>query len=137
VSPGTPEHQVVARYTAATSSGHGDILNIFRLDRRTEGPRYSAHSGLGNRKLLWHGTNVAVVAAICKGGLRIMPHSSGRVGAGIYLASEQSKSAAYVQPDYSSGTGVMFLCEAALGRQSRTQGSSFPSDVVQPLVITR
>ena len=50
---------------------------------------------MDNRKLLWHGTNVAVVAAILKGGLRIMPHSGGRVGSGIYFASENSKSAGY------------------------------------------
>jgi hypothetical protein len=36
-----------------------------------------------------------VVAAILKSGLRIMPHSGGRVGRGIYFASENSKSAAY------------------------------------------
>ncbi|CAN0496018.1 unnamed protein product, partial [Laminaria digitata] len=34
---------------------------------------------------------VAVVAAIIKSGLRIMPHSGGRVGKGIYLASENGK----------------------------------------------
>ena len=53
------------------------------------------HDKVGNRKLLWHGTNVAVVAAILKSGLRIMPHSGGRVGSGIYFASENSKSAGY------------------------------------------
>jgi len=52
---------------------------------------------LENRKLLWHGTNVAVVVAILKSGLRIMPHSGGRVGRGIYFASENSKSAGYGQ----------------------------------------
>lgn len=60
-----------------------------------KGERFSEHSGTGNRKLLWHGTNVAVVAAILKSGLRIMPHSGGRVGRGIYFASENSKSAGY------------------------------------------
>lgn len=50
---------------------------------------------IDNRRLLWHGTSVAVVAAILKSGLRIMPHSGGRVGRGIYLASEHSKSAGY------------------------------------------
>lgn len=43
-----------------------------------------------------NGACVAVVAAILKAGLRIMPHACGRVGRGLYLASEQSKSAAYV-----------------------------------------
>ena len=57
--------------------------------------RFGKHDGITNRRLLWHGTNVAVVAAILKSGLRIMPHSGGRVGKGIYLASENSKSAGY------------------------------------------
>ena len=60
-----------------------------------QGERFAQHSKLENRKLLWHGTNVAVVAAIMKTGLRIMPHSGGRVGKGIYFASEHSKSAGY------------------------------------------
>ena len=38
---------------------------------------------------------MAVVVAILKSGLRIMPHSGGRVGRGIYFASEHAKSAAY------------------------------------------
>ena len=38
---------------------------------------------------------MAVVAAILKSGLRIMPHSGGRVGSGNYFASENSKSADY------------------------------------------
>ena len=85
-----------------------------------QGERFAKNDHIGNRKLLWHGTNAAVVAAIMKGGMRIMPHSGGRVGRGIYLASENNKSAAYVQasPDAFDGgvnTGIMFLCEAALG----------------------
>ena len=71
---------------------------------------------MGNRRLLWHGTNVAVVAAIINSGLRIMPHSGGRVGRGIYLASENSKSAGYVRTN-GAGVGVMVLCEAALGKE--------------------
>lgn len=57
--------------------------------------RFKAHELLEHRRLLWHGTSVAVVAAILKSGLRIMPHSGGRVGKGIYFASENSKSASY------------------------------------------
>ena len=60
-----------------------------------KGPRFAANKSITNRKLLWHGTNVAVVAAILKTGLRIMPHSGGRVGRGIYFASENGKSSAY------------------------------------------
>ena len=60
-----------------------------------QGERFKAHGELTNRKLLWHGTNVAVVVAILKSGLRIMPHSGGRVGRGIYFASENQKSSCY------------------------------------------
>lgn len=60
-----------------------------------QGERFKAHDKIDNRRLLWHGTKVAVVAAILKSGLRIMPHSGGRVGRGIYFASENSKSAGY------------------------------------------
>ena len=65
------------------------VLLLFETDR------FNAHKNINERKLLWHGTNVAVVATILKSGLRIMPHSGGRVGRGIYFASENSKSAGY------------------------------------------
>jgi len=85
------------------------------MSRNTEGARFSAHEDLDNRRLLWHGTNVAVVVAILKSGLRIMPHSGGRVGRGIYFASENSKSANYV--GCAGNIGIMFLNEVALGKE--------------------
>ncbi|XP_054255056.1 protein mono-ADP-ribosyltransferase PARP3-like, partial [Indicator indicator] len=77
--------------------------------------RFKVHDLLEHRRLLWHGTNVAVIAAILKSGLRIMPHSGGRVGKGIYFASENSKSAGYVGCT-SKKVGIMFLAEVALGK---------------------
>ena len=65
-----------------------------------QGTRFIENDKLDNRRLLWHGTNIAVVAAILKGGLRIMPHSGGRVGRGIYFASENCKSAGYGEEQY-------------------------------------
>ena len=56
-----------------------------------------------------------MLAPIITSGLRIMPHSGGRVGSNIYLASMQEKSASYT-----SGYGTkacMFLCESALENQ--------------------
>jgi hypothetical protein len=73
------------------------------------------HGALGNRRLLWHGTDVATAAAICATGLRIMPNAGGRCGKGIYLADEANKSGYYVRPT-AEGVGVMFLAEAALGK---------------------
>lgn len=96
-----------------------ELQDVWSLDRHGEAERFKPHNKLKNRKLLWHGTNVAVVAAILGSGLRIMPHSGGRVGKGIYLASEQAKSAGYVgcAQDGKQRTGVMFLVEAALGKE--------------------
>lgn len=87
-----------------------------------QGERFQVHSELGNRRLLWHGTNVAVVAAILTSGLRIMPHSGGRVGKGIYFASENSKSAGY-------GEAPAALRWACVGTQSRTGPSGAPLGV--------
>lgn len=79
------EHIYVKKYFDATQRGDLKLKNIFRIDRKSEAARYAQHDSLGNRKLLWHGTNIAVVVAILKTGLRIMPHSGGRVGRGIYV----------------------------------------------------
>lgn len=110
--------KIIEKYLKATSENSyrkPKILNIWEVDRELEGERFSENDSLENRRLLWHGTNIAVVAAILKSGLRIMPHSGGRVGRGIYFASENSKSAGYVST--SKNTGVMFLNEVALGRE--------------------
>ncbi|XP_010743586.1 protein mono-ADP-ribosyltransferase PARP3 [Larimichthys crocea] len=110
--------KIIEKYLKTTSGGYCNpkIINVWEVDRETEGERFSENDILENRRLLWHGTNIAVVAAILKSGLRIMPHSGGRVGRGIYFASENSKSAGYVRT--SKNTGVMFLSEVALGREN-------------------
>jgi poly [ADP-ribose] polymerase 2/3/4 len=120
------EYEYVDNYIEATarSGRKPKLLNLFRINRKSEGKRFAEHNDIKHRKLLWHGTNVAVVAAICKTGMRIMPHSGGRVGKGIYLASENGKSINYMGWA-SGGQGVMFLAEAALGKEhSITQDDS-------------
>nr|XP_046239788.1 protein mono-ADP-ribosyltransferase PARP3 [Scatophagus argus] len=114
----TETFKIIETYLKATKDDYRKpkILNVWEIDRETEGARFRENNSLENRRLLWHGTNIAVVAAILKSGLRIMPHSGGRVGRGIYFASENSKSACYVRT--SKNTGVMFLCEVALGKEN-------------------
>jgi hypothetical protein len=53
------------------------LENIWEVRRGDEDASYKAFDAVGNRRLLWHGTNVAVVAAILKTGLRIMPSVNG------------------------------------------------------------
>ncbi|KAL0978326.1 hypothetical protein UPYG_G00169020 [Umbra pygmaea] len=113
----TEEFKVIETYLKATANSYRKpkIINVWEVDRDSEAEHFIKNDNLENRRLLWHGTNVAVVAAILKSGLRIMPQSGGRVGRGIYFASENSKSAAYVHT--SKDTGIMFLNEVALGNE--------------------
>lgn len=117
----TPEYQVIQTYLEQTGNNYRcpSLQHVWKVNREGEEDRFQVHSKLGNRRLLWHGTNVAVVAAILTSGLRIMPHSGGRVGRGIYFASENSKSAGYVtgMTCGSHYIGYMFLGEVALGRE--------------------
>ncbi|XP_032647107.1 protein mono-ADP-ribosyltransferase PARP3 isoform X2 [Chelonoidis abingdonii] len=126
VDPALEDYQVIQTYVEKTRMSHRkvNILNIWKVKREGESERFKAHDNLENRRLLWHGTNVAVVAAILKSGLRIMPHSGGRVGKGLYFASENGKSMGYVSCT-SQGVGIMFLNEVALGKEYRiTQDDS-------------
>ncbi|XP_064605124.1 protein mono-ADP-ribosyltransferase PARP3-like isoform X2 [Liolophura sinensis] len=118
VKPQAKDYQVINNYLNATKGFNRgtQILDVWKVNRDGEAGRFASHDTIKNRKLLWHGTNVAVVAAILKSGLRIMPHSGGRVGKGIYFASENGKSAGYVGTT-SDGIGVMFLNEVALGKE--------------------
>lgn len=120
VDRGSEEFQKIMQYLNATMEGrHLSLQEIWRVDRSGEAARFAEHEAIKERKLLWHGTNVAVVAAILKTGLRIMPHSGGRVGKGIYFASENAKSAGYVRTVREDGVnmGIMFLAEVALGKE--------------------
>jgi poly [ADP-ribose] polymerase 2/3/4 len=112
------EFKVVSTYFNETRDSQGlcKLQDVWRVQRDGEDMRFKSHSDIENRKLLWHGTRIEVVAAILDGGLRIMPHSGGRVGKGLYLACEQGKSAAYTR-GWKGHMACMFLAEAALGNQ--------------------
>ncbi|XP_014344157.1 protein mono-ADP-ribosyltransferase PARP3 [Latimeria chalumnae] len=118
LEPDIEEYKIIKKYIEATGSTHRTLklLNAWKVNREGESERFSTHDDLDNRRLLWHGTSIAVIAAILKSGLRIMPHSGGRVGRGIYFASENGKSSAYVGTT-SNSIGIMFLGEVALGKE--------------------
>jgi len=116
VEKNTEEYEKIATYLKNTRGYYNlDLIDVFRVGRAGEDERFQEHDPITHRKLLWHGTNVAVVVAILKTGLRIMPHSGGRVGRGIYFASENEKSAGYV--GRAGNIGIMFLNEVALGQE--------------------
>jgi len=117
------EYQKILTYFNKTKS-RGQLLDVWQCNRAGEAERHQKFDEIDERRLLWHGTNIAVVAPILTTGLRIMPHSGGRVGSGIYLASMQEKSAGYTC-GYGSKYACMFLCEAALGKMHEVTSDGY------------
>ena len=70
--------------------------------------------GQRGHELAGHGQDVGLLEAA-------LVHQHGRVGRGLYFASENNKSAAYTSPGLDKATkkrvGFMFLVEVALGRE--------------------
>jgi len=89
-------------------------LDVYKVNRNGEIDNFSKFDNIEHRKLLWHGSKVAVFAAILTGGLKIMPHSGGRVGRGLYFADMIGKSAGYC--GLHNNIGLVLLNEVALGK---------------------
>ena len=92
-----PPAAVLATYLkqthAATHSTYTiELEQAFEVEREGEAARFDARcAALGNRRLLWHGTDVGCAAAIVARGLRVMPGAGGRVGRGLYLLFSLSR----------------------------------------------
>lgn len=68
---------------------------------------------------MWHGSRITNYAGILSQGLRIAPPEAPvtgyMFGKGIYFADMVSKSANYCSTNKRNPTGLMLLCEVALG----------------------
>ncbi|XP_049866080.1 poly [ADP-ribose] polymerase [Pectinophora gossypiella] len=118
------EFKLISEYTknthAATHSSYTlEIEEVFKVVREGEDKRYKPFKKLHNRRLLWHGSRVTNFAGILSQGLRIAPPEAPvtgyMFGKGIYFADMVSKSANYCCTNKSNPTGIMLLCEVALG----------------------
>ena len=111
--------ETYARNTHAKS--HSDyrltILEIYQVDKEGEDARF--RKDLHNRMLLWHGSRLTNWVGILSQGLRIAPPeapvSGYMFGKGVYFADMVSKSANYCFTSRNSNTGILLLCEVALG----------------------
>ena len=111
------EYKTLFQYVESTKPSGIRLTNIWKVDRSEQvSANFKAFDDDKNRKLLWHGTKMAVVAAILKNGLKIMPHSGGSLGKGIYFASQLSKSASFSN-DCNNRRFLVFLCEVVLGKE--------------------
>lgn len=118
------EFNIIERYVKNThAETHNlytlDIIDVFKIERKGEVKRFKPFKQLGNRKLLWHGSRVTNYAGILSQGLRIAPPEAPvtgyMFGKGVYFADMVSKSANYCNTTRSNNTGLLLLCDVALG----------------------
>lgn len=124
VDPETEEYEWLKRYMLNT---HGyshntyylEVVNIFKVQRNGERKRFEPFAKMANRKMLWHGSRTTNFVGILSHGLRIAPPeapiSGYMFGKGIYFADMVSKSANYCFTSRANNTGLVMLCEVALG----------------------
>ncbi|XP_064621580.1 poly [ADP-ribose] polymerase 1-like [Lineus longissimus] len=105
------------------------VEEVFNVAREGEKSRFKPFRQLHNRQLLWHGSRTMNFAGILSQGLRIAPPEAPvtgyMFGKGVYFADMVSKSANYCRTSKTDNTGVMLLCEVALGNMHELKNSSF------------
>lgn len=116
------EYSIIEEYlrnTHATTHNQYDleILDAFEIDREGEGERFK--KDIHNHQLLWHGSRLTNFVGILSQGLRIAPPEAPvtgyMFGKGVYFADMVSKSANYCFTSPANPTGILLLCEVALG----------------------
>ncbi|KAJ3319355.1 Poly [ADP-ribose] polymerase 2 [Boothiomyces sp. JEL0866] len=108
-----------------------EILDAFEVNRDEETENFDKvgedyHS---NKMLLWHGSRLTNFVGILSQGLRIAPPeapvSGYMFGKGVYFADMVSKSANYCCTSSQSNTGILLLCEVALGKHNELYSSDY------------
>ena len=93
------------------------VEDIFRLEKAGEKEKFNGK--LHNHMLLWHGSRLTNWVGIISQGLRIAPPeapvSGYMFGKGVYFADMVSKSANYCFTSKDNNTGLLLLCDVALG----------------------
>merc|ERR1719483_1813957 len=115
------------RLVTYTKNTHGsthtmynlEVIDIIKITRQGEKQTFRPFKELPNRKLLWHGSRTTNFAGIPSQGLRIAPPEAPvtgyMFGKGVYFADMVSKSANYCNTTRSNNTGLLLLCDVALG----------------------
>lgn len=128
------EFTIISEYLknthAATHSSYELILeDVFVVKREGEEKRFKPFKKLHNRKLLWHGSRTTNFAGILSQGLRIAPPEAPvtgyMFGKGIYFADMVSKSANYCCTNATAPTGLLLLCDVALGNMFERSGADY------------
>ncbi|KAF2349553.1 Poly(ADP-ribose) polymerase regulatory domain [Trinorchestia longiramus] len=129
------DYDVISKYVSLNhgkthSSYKLKVEQIFVCEKKTEQERFMAE--LGNRMLLWHGSRLSNWAGILNQGLRIAPPEAPvtgyMFGKGIYFADMSSKSANYCMASCTNTTGILTLCEVALGVSRDLKQADYNAD---------
>ncbi|GER24726.1 poly [ADP-ribose] polymerase family protein [Striga asiatica] len=135
------EFSMIQKYTknthAKTHSDYDvDIVQIFKVSREGEAERFEKFSRTKNRMLLWHGSRLTNWTGILSQGLRIAPPEAPvtgyMFGKGVYFADMFSKSANYCCSTRNAASGVLLLCEVALGDMAELQRANYHADKLPP-----
>lgn len=135
------EYAMIKKYTvnthAKTHENYAiDIVQIFRVSREGEAERFKKFAETKNRMLLWHGSRLTNWTGILSQGLRIAPPeapSTGYMfGKGVYFADMFSKSANYCCAYSNSPSGVLLLCEVALGDMAELLAANYDANILPP-----
>uniref|UniRef100_A0A8N4F3H0 Poly [ADP-ribose] polymerase n=1 Tax=Elaeis guineensis var. tenera TaxID=51953 RepID=A0A8N4F3H0_ELAGV len=109
-----------------------DMERIFKVSRQGEYEHFRKFSNTKNRMLLWHGSRLTNWTGILSQGLRIAPPEAPvtgyMFGKGVYFADMFSKSANYCYASHESRTGVLLLCEVALGDMAELLSANYNAD---------
>ncbi|KAI6694691.1 hypothetical protein NL676_022401 [Syzygium grande] len=123
------EYTLIATYMHNThakthSSYTVDIVQIFRVSREGETNRFSKFSSTSNKMLLWHGSRLTNWTGI----LSQAPATGYMFGKGVYFADMFSKSANYCYANSAATSGVLLLCEVALGNMVELLNAKYDAD---------
>ena len=137
IDPKSDQYALVQRYItnthASTHSSYKLILeDLFSLDRESDTKRFT--KDIGNNWLLWHGSRLTNYVGILSQGLRIAPPEAPvtgyMFGKGVYFADMVSKSANYCFTNPTNNTGLMILCEVALGDMNEKYYADYYADLL-------
>ncbi|KAL8586753.1 hypothetical protein ACOMHN_061266 [Nucella lapillus] len=120
-----PMTQNILRFAQLGANARFRFEGVYKVERAGEEGRFQK-CGVGNRHLLWHGTNSCNLVSILNRGLVSTPLDSNLTGEifgkGIYFADLFHKSDNYTDSSRDTSS-FMLLCEVALGKQWIVEGS--------------
>lgn len=104
-----------------------DVEEVFRVEKTGESEKFVKN--IKNNMLLWHGSRLTNWVGILSQGLRIAPPeapvSGYMFGKGVYFADMVSKSANYCFTSKDNNTGILLLCDVAVGNYNEKIHSDY------------